>query len=186
MFEDIKVQKDDSTPIGISSEETLKDDVNFKTIAQDDRELEDGLPDSSKCGHLETDSELTKLQKSFEVSLPQRAEETDDILESDKGLDPIEKPPAIPNVEMSDIVMVTSHSTLSSIVNRVFQPESNEQVEQNEEHEFKQVIGDLRSATDLEGCDLDVSQGTLHPMVGGSEKLSVTLQRLKSQLTILR
>ena len=184
LFEDIKTQADDGTLIGVSSGETLKDDVDvgLKIIAQsqNDKELDDDLTDSSLSGHLETASEMTKLQKSFEVPLPQRAEETDDILRRDKCLDSIGNLPEIHNIKVDDSF------TLSSAVNSAFQPEFNERVDQNEEHELKQVIGDLHSASDLESGDLDVLQGSEHPMDGASDKLNIALRHLKSQLTILR
>ncbi len=181
LFEDIKAQTEGSTPTGVSCVAALQDDVDLKVIAQSqgDQELEDDLTDSSKSGHLETSSEMTKLQKSFDVLLPQAAEETTDISESLKGLDPIENLPEIPNTKMDDF-------TLSSAVNSVFQPELNEEVDQKEEHELKQVIDDLNSATDLEWSNLDLPQRSVNPVAGASEKLRIALQNLKSQLTILR
>ncbi|KAL9958005.1 hypothetical protein ACROYT_G034966 [Oculina patagonica] len=181
LFEDIKAQTDDSTLVGISGGAALQDNVDLKIVAQSqgDKELEDNLTDSSKSGHLETFSEMTKLQKSFDVSLPQAAEETTDVLERLKGLDSIENLPEIPNTKIDDRI------TLSSAVNSVFQPELNEQVDQKEEHELKQVIDDLDYATNLERSNLDLSQRSVHPIAGASGKLSVALQRLKSQLKIL-
>ena len=180
LFEDVKAQVDDRAPIGISDKGTLKDDTGLKMLAQsqNDKEVNDDLTDLSSSGHLETAFEMTKLQKSFEVSLPQNAEGTDETLEDDAYLDSILNPPENPNKDIS------SSFSLSSATNTL-QP--NEQVDQNEKHELReQVKGNLHSVADLERCNLDMSQRSLHPMGGGSEKLSTVLQHLKSQLSNLR
>lgn len=180
MFEDVKEQADGSTSIGISDKGILKDDAGLKMLAQsqNDKELNDELTDLSISGHLETVFEMTKLQKSSEVSLPQNVEGTDDTLDSDKYLDSILNPPENPNIDIS------SSFTLSSATNT---PQPNEQVDQNEERDLREhVKGNLHSVADLERCTLDMSHRSLHPVGEASEKLSTALQHLKSQLSNLR
>ena len=183
LFEDAKGQTDDSTTIGISSEEPLKDDVHLKILdqSQNAKDLHGDLTDASKSGQLEAAAEMTKLDKSIE-----RLEGTGDMLESEKFLDPDESPPEIPNIDTNDSFTVTCYSMSNSASDSIFQPESNEQVCENEEHRLKQVTGDLNSAADLERCNLDLSQGSVHSLYGASEKLRFALQHLKSQLTTLR
>lgn len=181
LFEDVKGQTDDSKPIGISREVPLRDDAPLKILRQgkSDKDLHGDLTDISISGQLEAAAEVTKLDKSLE-----RLEGTGDIVESAKFLDSIESPPEIPNVNRNDSFAVTSYSMSSGAGDSAFQPESNERVNQNKELELKQATGD--SATDLDRCNLDLSQGSVQSLCGASEKLRIALQHLKSQLTALR
>lgn len=181
LFEDVKGQTDDSKPIGISREEPLRDDAPLKILRQgkNDKDLHGDLTDISISGQLEAAAEVTKLDKSLE-----RLEGTGDIVESAKFLNSIESPPEIPNVNRNDSFAVTSYSMSSGAGDSAFQPESNERVNQNKELELKQATGD--SATDLDRCNLDLSQGSVQSLCGASEKLRIALQHLKSQLTALR
>lgn len=183
LFEDVKGQTDDSKPIGISREVPLRDDAPLKILRQgkNDKDLHGDLTDISISGQLEAAAEVTKLDKSL-----QRLEGTGDIVESAKFLDSIESPPEIPNVNRNDSFAVTSYSMSSGAGDSAFQPESNERVNQNKEHELKQATGQLNSATDLDRCNLDLSQGSVQSLCGASEKLRIALQHLKSQLTALR
>lgn len=181
LFEDVKGQTDDSKPIGISREVPLRDDAPLKILRQgkNDKDLHGDLTDISISGQLEAAAEVTKLDKSLE-----RLEGTGDIVESAKFLNSIESPPEIPNVNRNDSFAVTSYSMSSGAGDSAFQPETNERVNQNKELELKQATGD--SATDLDRCNLDLSQGSVQSLCGASEKLRIALQHLKSQLTALR
>lgn len=182
LFENVKAQTDDSTLIGISSEGILNDNMVFNALAQGQSIKE--LDDAYISGHLETACEIIKLDKSLDVSLPQRLEGTDDILESDTYLESMEDPPKIPDIKMEDSFTVTLNSEL---FNLQVESESNEQVDQHIiVHELKQTTGDLHSATGLESHNLDVSQGRAHPTDGASKKLNIAMQHLKSQLITLR
>ena len=186
LFENVKAQTDDSTLTGISSEGILNDNMVFNALAQGQsvKELDYNLTDAYISGHLETACEIIKLDKSLDVSLPQRLEGADDILESDKYLESMEDPPEIPDIKMMDSFTVTLNSEL---FNLQVESESNEQVDQHIiVHELKQTTGDLHSATGLESHNLDVSQGRAHPTDGASKKLNIAMQHLKSQLITLR
>lgn len=166
----------DGTPTGISREEPLKDDLHLKILGIQNVDMHVDLTD----GQLEAAAEMTKPDNL------KRLEEPGDIVESETFFDSIESVPEIPNVNMNDSFAVTSYSMSSSACNSACQPDSNEQADRNKEHRLKQVPGGLKSASDLERCNLDLSQENVHSLYGASEKLNIALQHLKSQLTMLR
>lgn len=176
LFEDLIARTGDGTPTGISREEPLKDDSHLKILGIQIVDLHGDLTD----GQLEAAAEMTK------PDTLKRLEESGDIVESETFFDSIESTPEIPNVNMNDSFAVTSYSMSSSACNSACQPDSNEQADRDKEHRLKQVPGGLNSVSDLERCNLDLSQENGHSLYGASEKLNIALQRLKSQLTMLR
>ena len=177
LFEDATAQTGDETLTRISREEPLKDDAPLTILGQSQKvNLRTDLTE----GQLEGVADMTKLDKSLEG-----LEESGEIEESETFLDSIESAPEIPNLNRSDGFAVTSFSILSSVRDSACQPDSNEQADRNKGHGIKQVTGGLNSS-DLERCNLDLSQESVHSLHGTSEKLKIALQHLKSQLTMLR
>ena len=178
LFEDVTAQTGDETLTRISREEPLKDDAPLTILGQSQKvNLHTDLTEDQ----LEGVAEMTKLDKSLE-----RLQESGEIDESETFLDSIESAPEIPNLNRSDSFAVTSFSILSSVRDSACQPDCNEQPDQNKEHGIKQVTTGGLNSSDLERCNLDLSQESVHSLHGTSEKLKIALQHLKSQLTMLR
>ena len=176
LFEDVTAQTGNDTPTGISREEPLKDEVQLKIFDQSQNgNLRGDLTD----GQLEAGAEMTKLEKSLE-----RLEGSGDIEECETFLDSIENLTGIPNVNANDSFAGTCYSMLGSAHDRTVScwSDSNEQAKPG----LKHMTGDVNSASDLEWCNLDLSQENVHSLYGTSEKLRIALQHLKSQLTMLR
>ena len=174
LFEDVTAHTGNDTPTGVSKEEPLKDDVHVKILDQSQKV---NLHGDLRDGQLEAATEMTKVEKSLE-----RLEGTGDIEESEMFLDSIESPPEILNVNMNERFAVTSYFMSCSARDSTCQPDSSEEVKP----ELKQATGDINSGSDLERCNLDVSQENVHSLYGTSEKLKIALQHLESQLKMLR
>lgn len=201
LFQEDDTHSDTSSAIAISSDATIKDDLTVDSRAQGHRKKElKGIMDVSGGENQDIDSETTRLDKYFEVSMTQQSEVIDDRLELQKLPDVLENPPKMSSIMLDDSSTLPSYAAQSSALEREMadlqaELESNEEVDQNVEQELQQPIGSLISSTDLESTVFDVPEASVYPVgkpsnysisISSTDKLNITLQHMESQLATLR
>ena len=203
LFQDVEIRLRTGSLTEAVGEGTLKDDlalhVDTQTKDHSDKEL-GGTVDAFKGEDLDVDSETTTLEKYFEVPMLQDTEEISDSLEFDKLSDVLANPPSPSlNLTLDDRSALPSCFAQDSGLEKEmadFQAdlESTVDVDQNTEKEQQQPGDDVVSMIDMEKPGLNVNEKSALKMgepnysisISSEDKLSITLQQMKSQLATLR
>ena len=200
LFQEAETHSDTSNLIHVptSSEGALKGSRALDIQGQGhDCENADVSMDVPGSENAEMDPEATKLLgKGFQDSTPQAPERFDYSLEEDKLSVLFQT-----SVALDGCSTLTSHTaqnigSKSEAANSQAELESDEEVDQNEEHdELQSSTGYLVSVTYIESPNLGVTgkdvclmdKPAAHSInVRGVDKLSIVLQHMESQLSTLR